>query len=138
MRKSVSPSRGAGGLGQGLSHGLGQVLVRACVCCALFTYHFGMLVVRCVGNPFFVLLANQGAYFISLLNIRLKAPLRYALVVCLHFIPPNHEQMKKFYRQIRKVLAVVRYRYRDLEETERKEKDIDIFCLIELYRKERR
>ena len=31
-----------------------------------------------------------------------KAPLRYALVVCLHFIPPNHEQMKKFYRQIRK------------------------------------
>ena len=52
----------------------------------------------------------------------LKAPLRYALVVCLHFIPPNHEQMKKFYRQIRNILAVVRYRYRDLEERERKRK----------------
>ena len=46
--------------------------------------------------------------------------------------------MKKFYRQIRKVLAVVRYRYRDLEERERKEKDIDTFCLVEFYRKERR
>ena len=36
----------------------------------VFTYHFGMLVVRCVCNPFFLSLANQGAYFISLLNIR--------------------------------------------------------------------
>ena len=59
-------------------------------------------------------------------------------MVCLHFIPPNHEQMKKFYRQIRKVLAVVGYRYRDLEETERKEKDRDIFYLVEFNRKERR
>ena len=46
--------------------------------------------------------------------------------------------MKRFYRQIRKILTVVGYRYRDLEETERKEKDIDIFCLVEFYRKERR
>ena len=68
----------------------------------------------------------------------LKAPLRYALVVCLHFIPPNHEQMKKFYRQIRNILAVVGYRYRDLEERERKEKDIDLTSLVEYYPKERR
>ena len=39
--------------------------------------------------------------------------------------------------QIRKVLAVVGYRYRDLEERERKEKDIDIFCLVEFYRREK-
>ena len=39
--------------------------------------------------------------------------------------------------QIRKVLAVVGYRYRDLEETERKERDIDTFCLVEFYRKEK-
>ena len=116
---------------------LGQVLSRGFVVC-VFTYHFGMLVVGCVCNPFFLSLANQGAYFNSVLNIRFKAPLRYALVVCLHFIPPNHEQMKRFYRQIRKILAVVRYRYRDLEERERKEKDINIFCLVEFYRKERR
>ena len=57
-------------------------------------------------------------------------------MVCLHFIPPNHERCKG-YRQIRKILAVVGYRYRDLEETERKERDIDIFCLVEFYRKEK-
>ena len=72
VRKSVSPSRGAGGLEQGFAEGFGQGLEHwfagVCVAC-VFTYHFGMLVVRCVWNPFFVLLANQGAYFISLLNI---------------------------------------------------------------------
>ena len=51
-------------LEQGLENGLQGVLV--CV----FTYHFGMLVVGCVCNPFFLSLANQGAYFNSLLNIR--------------------------------------------------------------------
>lgn len=34
-------------------------------------------------------------------------------------------------------MAVVRYRYRDLKEAERKEKDINIFCLVEI-RKERK
>ena len=42
VRKSVSPSRGAGGLGQGLSHGLGQGVgqgVRVlCVICLPFWY----------------------------------------------------------------------------------------------------
>ena len=42
MRKSVSPSRGAGGLGQGLSHGLGQSVgqgrVMACVIYLPFWY----------------------------------------------------------------------------------------------------
>ena len=78
-----------GSLWDGVVQGFGVVCV--------FTYHFGMLVVRCVWNPFFLSLANQGAYFISLLNIRFKAPLRYALVVCLHFIPPNHEHSMNFY-----------------------------------------
>ena len=35
-------------------------------------------------------------------------------------------------------MAVIGYRYRDLEETERKEKDIDTFCLVEFYRKEKK
>ena len=35
----------------------------------VFTYHFGMLVVGCVCNPFFLSLANQGAYFNSMLNM---------------------------------------------------------------------
>ena len=51
-------------LGRGLEHGFGQGFV---VC--VFTYHFGMLFVRCVCNPFFLSLANQGAYFNSVLNI---------------------------------------------------------------------
>ena len=48
----------------GFGAGFGQGFV---VC--VFTYHFGMLIVRCVCNPFFLSLANQGAYFNSLLNI---------------------------------------------------------------------
>ena len=52
---------------QRLEQGLEQVLGRVFVC--VFTYHFGMLVVGCVCNPFFLSLANQGAYFNSVLNI---------------------------------------------------------------------
>ena len=94
------------------------------VWCRALLHGFGQDVVQGRLEHVFSILANQGAYFNSVLNMFIKAPLRYALVVCLHFIPPNHEQMKRLYRQIRKVLAVVGYRYRDLEERERKRKRI--------------
>ena len=48
-------------------------------------------------NTVFKPFANQGAYFNSVLNMFSKAPLRYALVVCLHFVPPNHECLMNFY-----------------------------------------
>ena len=90
-------------------------------------------------KPIFLIFSKpRGILYFIVEHTLVKSNIRYPLVVCLHFIPPNQEQIKKFYRQIRNILAVVRYRYRDLEETERKEKDIDTFCLVEFYRKERR
>ena len=55
------------GLQRGFEQGLENGLLGVLVC--VFTYHFGMLVVGCVCNPFFLSLANQGAYFNSVLNI---------------------------------------------------------------------
>ena len=55
--------------GAGFVSRFGAGVEQGCFVVCVFTYHFGMLVVRCVWNPFFILLANQGAYFNSLLNI---------------------------------------------------------------------
>ena len=110
------------GLQRGWGRGWNTVLVKGLVWFAYLPTILVCWLSDAFGTRFSYLWQTKGHTLFHCWTCFIKAPLRYALVVCLHFIPPNHEQMKRFYRQIRKVLAVVRYGYRDLEERERKEK----------------
>lgn len=85
--------RFAEGFGQGLENGFGQVF------CGL-RYLPTILVCwlsDAFGTRFSYLWQTKGHTLIQCWTYVFKAPLRYALVVCLHFIPPNHECFVNFY-----------------------------------------